>query len=74
MEMPSASPTGRSDSLGFDYFPWLNTIDGDDDNVHLELFSNDRYARHMTDERSRRAEFVTPLTFLFPFPLGFKGH
>ena len=40
-ETPSASPTAWSHSLGFDYFRRLNAIDGYDDDVHLELFSND---------------------------------
>ena len=72
-ETPSASPIAAArqaaDSLGFDYFRCLNAIDGDDDDMHLELFSNDRYARCLTDERSHRTAFVTPL----PFPLRFEG-
>ena len=63
IETPSASPSGQSDTLGFDYFRHLNTIDGDDHNIHLELFSS----RSLTDERSRRVAFVTPLTFLLRF-------
>ena len=58
-----------SHSFGFDNFRRLNANDGDDDNVHLELFSNDQYARCLTDERSQRVAFVMPL----PFPLQFEG-
>ena len=59
---------GPSDRLGFDYFRRLKALDGVDDDVYLELFSNDRYDR-LTVERSQRAAFDTPL----PFPLQFEG-
>ena len=51
-ETPSARPT----AVG--HFRRLNAIDGNDDDMHLELFSNGRYVRCLMDETHRTAKAV----------------
>ena len=53
----------------FHYAQDLARVDGNEDDFHVHLFSHDRRAECVSEDRSRRAAWVTPL----PFPLKLHG-
>ena len=53
----------------FEYAQDFARVDGNEDYFHVHLFSHDRHVERASEDRSRRATWITPL----PFPLKLHG-